>query len=64
MSTASGMRYIITKEGSGGQFVRGKSFDTFCPMGDVTPAAQVNDPQALRLVTRVNGETMQDASTG
>lgn len=53
------------KEGSGGQFCRGKSFDTFCPLGPtVTPAAQVRDPHALRLQTRVNGKTMQDATTG
>lgn len=52
------------KEGSGGQFVRGKSFDTFCPLGPrVTPAADVPDPQALTLVTRVNGEEMQRAPT-
>jgi 2-keto-4-pentenoate hydratase/2-oxohepta-3-ene-1,7-dioic acid hydratase in catechol pathway len=52
------------KEGSGGQFCRGKSFDTFCPMGPRLVAARdVPDPQALRLTTRVNGEVMQDAST-
>ena len=51
------------KEGSGGQFVRGKSFDTFRPMGSVTPAAEVGDPQTLKLVTRVNGEVMQNAGT-
>ncbi|MCA9292082.1 MAG: fumarylacetoacetate hydrolase family protein, partial [Phycisphaerales bacterium] len=51
------------KEGSGGQFVRGKSFDTFCPLGPMVPAARVPDPQALRLTTRVSGELMQDAST-
>ncbi|MEX2217629.1 MAG: fumarylacetoacetate hydrolase family protein [Phycisphaerales bacterium] len=52
------------KEGSGGQFCRGKSFDTFCPMGPrLVPAAEVPDPQALRVRCRVNGETMQDAST-
>lgn len=53
------------KEGSGGQFCRGKSFDTFCPLGPrVVPAAEVPDPQALRVVCRVNGEVRQDASTG
>ncbi|MEM1329916.1 MAG: fumarylacetoacetate hydrolase family protein [Planctomycetota bacterium] len=53
------------KKGSGGQFIRGKSFDTFCPMGPrVTPASEVPDPQALRVVTRVSGDVMQDASTG
>lgn len=52
------------KQGSGGQFWRGKSFDTFCPLGPaMVPAAAVPDPQALRVVCRVNGETMQDGST-
>lgn len=51
------------REGGGGQFSRGKSFDTFCPIGPVAPAASVPDPQALRIVTRVNGRVMQDAPT-
>jgi 2-keto-4-pentenoate hydratase/2-oxohepta-3-ene-1,7-dioic acid hydratase in catechol pathway len=52
------------KEGSGGQFVRGKSFDTFCPLGPrIIPAAEIKDPQALRVRCRVNGQTMQDAPT-
>jgi 2-keto-4-pentenoate hydratase/2-oxohepta-3-ene-1,7-dioic acid hydratase in catechol pathway len=51
------------KEGGGGQFYRGKSFDTFCPIGCVTPAAKVKDPQSLRIVTRVNGVVMQDGNT-
>ncbi len=51
------------REGGGGQFSRGKSFDTFCPIGPVAPAASVPDPQALRIVTRVNGNVMQDAPT-
>lgn len=52
------------KEGSGGQFCRGKSFDTFCPLGPVvvTPE-QLPDPQNLRVQCRVNGVTMQDANT-
>jgi len=52
------------KSGSGGQFCRGKSFDTFCPLGPaiVTPD-ELRDPAQLRLQTRVNGETMQDANT-
>ncbi len=50
-------------EGAGGQFCRGKSFDTFCPMSAVTPARSVRDPQKLRIQTRVAGEVMQDAST-
>ncbi|MBX3410051.1 MAG: fumarylacetoacetate hydrolase family protein [Phycisphaeraceae bacterium] len=52
------------KEGSGGQFNRGKSFDTFCPMGPrVVPAAQIGNPGSLRVVCRLNGQTMQDAPT-
>ncbi|MGE3107777.1 MAG: fumarylacetoacetate hydrolase family protein [Phycisphaerales bacterium] len=52
------------KQGSGGQFYRGKSFDTFCPVGPaLVPAQEIPDPQALRLTTRVNGQVMQDSST-
>lgn len=51
------------KQGSGGQFVRGKSFDTFCPLSKPVPAAMVDDPQALRIVTRVSAEVMQDGNT-
>lgn len=50
--------------GAGGQYFRGKGFDTFCPLSDVTPAREVRDPQALRIVTRVNGHVMQDGTTG
>jgi len=50
-------------KGSGGQFCRGKGFDTFCPLSEPVLAALVPDPQALRIVTRVNGTVMQDAGT-
>jgi len=47
-----------------GQWVRGKSLDTFCPLGpEVVTPADVPEPQALGLRTRVNGETVQDSST-
>ena len=47
-----------------GQWVRGKSLDTFCPLGPVVVTAdEIPDPQALALRTRVNGETVQDSST-
>ena len=47
-----------------GQWVRGKSLDTFCPLGPVVVTANdIPDPQALRLVCRVNGEAVQDATT-
>lgn len=51
------------KQGAGGQWIRGKSFDTFCPIGPLVDADSVPDPQALRITTHVNGELMQDAST-
>jgi 5-carboxymethyl-2-hydroxymuconate isomerase len=48
-----------------GQWTRAKSIDTFCPIGPrVVPRDEVGDPQSLRISCRVNGETMQDASTG
>ncbi len=50
-------------QGAGGQWVRGKSFDTFCPVGKMAPANDVPDPQALRITTRINGELMQNGST-
>jgi len=47
-----------------GQWVRGKSFDTFCPLGPelVTPD-ELEDPQNLRLTCVLNGQVMQDANT-
>ncbi len=52
------------KEGSGGQFCRGKSFDTFCPLGpEIVPPSAVKNPQDLRVVCRVNGKVMQDGTT-
>jgi len=49
---------------SDGQWTRGKSFDTFCPIGPRTvPAGEIEEPNALRIRCRVNGETVQDATT-
>jgi 2-keto-4-pentenoate hydratase/2-oxohepta-3-ene-1,7-dioic acid hydratase in catechol pathway len=49
----------------GGTWTKGKSADTFCPLGPwlVTPD-QVGDPAALRLSLAVNGEARQDGHTG
>ncbi|MFI2713886.1 fumarylacetoacetate hydrolase family protein [Micromonospora sp. NPDC018662] len=49
---------------SGGQWSKGKSCETFNPMGPwlVTPD-EIGDPQALRLRSWVNGESRQDSST-
>ena len=46
-----------------GQWTRGKSPDTFCPVGPLVPAADVPDPHALGIRAILNGETMQDSST-
>ena len=47
-----------------GQWVRGKSLDTFCPIGPVIVTAdEIKDPQSLSIQTRVNGELVQDSNT-
>jgi 2-keto-4-pentenoate hydratase/2-oxohepta-3-ene-1,7-dioic acid hydratase in catechol pathway len=49
---------------SDGQWVRGKSLDTFCPVGPkLVPSADVPDPQRLSIRTLVNGRVLQDSST-
>jgi 2-keto-4-pentenoate hydratase/2-oxohepta-3-ene-1,7-dioic acid hydratase in catechol pathway len=46
------------------QWVRGKSFDTFCPLGPaIVTADEIPDPQNLTIKCRVNGETLQDSNT-
>jgi 2-keto-4-pentenoate hydratase/2-oxohepta-3-ene-1,7-dioic acid hydratase in catechol pathway len=48
----------------GKQWMAGKTFDTFAPMGPaLVTRDEVPDPQALRIRLRLNGETMQDSST-
>jgi 2-keto-4-pentenoate hydratase/2-oxohepta-3-ene-1,7-dioic acid hydratase in catechol pathway len=48
----------------GGQWCRGKFFDTFCPLGPrlVTPD-EIPNPNALKIATRLNGATVQDWTT-
>jgi 2,4-didehydro-3-deoxy-L-rhamnonate hydrolase len=47
-----------------GQWTRGKSPDTFCPVGPrLVPRDEIEDPQALAIRCIVNGETLQDSST-
>ena len=49
----------------GSQWSRGKSFDSFCPLGPhIVTSDELPDPNALRIRTILNGETMQDESTG
>ena len=47
-----------------GQWFKGKSLDTYCPLGPwIVHKSALPDPQNLRLVCRVNGEVMQDDKT-
>ena len=48
---------------SGGQFVRGKSFDTFAPLGPCITDASDLDPNNLSVRLTLSGEVMQDSST-
>lgn len=49
---------------TGGQFFKGKSARSFCPVGPwLVTTDEIVDPQALRLKLSVNGQTMQDGET-
>jgi 2-keto-4-pentenoate hydratase/2-oxohepta-3-ene-1,7-dioic acid hydratase in catechol pathway len=52
------------RNGGGGQWCQGKSFDTFCPLGPVLVTRdEIPNPNKLRIRTILNGETMQDWNT-
>ncbi len=52
------------RNGGGGQWCRGKTFDTFCPLGPaIVTADEIPNPNALSIKTVLNGETMQDWNT-
>jgi len=47
-----------------GQWVRGKSLDTFCPLGPwLVTRDEIADPHALAIRTTINGRVMQDSRT-
>jgi 2-keto-4-pentenoate hydratase/2-oxohepta-3-ene-1,7-dioic acid hydratase in catechol pathway len=49
----------------GGQWCRGKSFDTFSPLGPcLVTRDEIPNPNALRIRTLLNGQTVQDSNTG
>jgi 2-keto-4-pentenoate hydratase/2-oxohepta-3-ene-1,7-dioic acid hydratase in catechol pathway len=49
----------------GGQFARGKSFDGFCPLGPaIVTRDEIPNPNDLRIKTTLNGQVMQDNTTG
>lgn len=48
----------------GGQWARGKSFDTFCPLGPcIVTKDEIPNPNDLRIRTLLNGQVMQDHTT-
>ena len=48
-----------------GQWVRGKSCDTFAPVGEyVVTKDEIADPHNLRIQFRLNNKTLQDSNTG
>ena len=54
--------YVVANDVSGrdlqfadGQWVRGKSLDTFLPVGELVPASEVPDPQSLAIRAVLNG---------
>jgi len=52
------------KNAGGGQWVLGKSFDTFCPLGPcLVTADEIPDPQTLQIKCILNGKVMQDTNT-
>jgi 2-keto-4-pentenoate hydratase/2-oxohepta-3-ene-1,7-dioic acid hydratase in catechol pathway len=47
-----------------GQWLRAKSFDTFCPLGAVlVPVGELGEASGLRVVQRLNGDVLQDGTT-
>ncbi len=52
------------KEMGGSQWCRGKTFDTFCPLGPcLVTSDEIGDPNALAIKTILNGQAMQDWNT-
>lgn len=52
------------KNGGGGQWCRGKTFATFCPLGPaLVTRDEVSNPNSLGIRTLLNGEAMQDWNT-
>jgi len=53
------------KDHGGGQWVKGKSFDTFCPLGPILVTADcIPNPQILPIRTVLNGQIRQESFTG
>jgi 2-keto-4-pentenoate hydratase/2-oxohepta-3-ene-1,7-dioic acid hydratase in catechol pathway len=54
----------VQRDWHGGQWFKGKSFDTSCPLGPwIVTADELGDQQDLKLQLRVNGVVKQDSTT-
>ncbi len=52
------------KHAGAGQWIRGKSFDTFCPLGPaLITSDELKNPGNLKIQSIINGRVMQDANT-
>ena len=52
------------KNGGGGQWIRGKGFDSFCPLGPVLVTTdEIPNPQVLTISTTLNDQLMQQSNT-
>jgi 2-keto-4-pentenoate hydratase/2-oxohepta-3-ene-1,7-dioic acid hydratase in catechol pathway len=77
VSKADALRYVLgytcandvsardwQKQWGGSQWCRGKTFDTFCPLGPrLVPASEIPNPNNLKIRTTVSGEVLQDCNT-
>jgi len=59
--TARDWQAIAKQEGK--PWALAKGFDTSCPVGPFVPKEQIQDPHALKIWCKVNGETRQNGST-
>lgn len=52
------------KEKNGGQWCRGKGFDSFCPLGPfLVTRDEIKNPGNLKIKTELNGQLVQDGNT-
>lgn len=55
---------IWQKEKGGGQWCRGKGFDSFCPLGPfLVTKDEIQNPGNLKIKTELNGQIVQDGNT-
>ena len=64
LNDVSARDWQLEPDRAGGQFCRGKTFDTFAPIGPcIVTTDEIPDPNKLGIKTILNGEVMQDWNT-